>query len=344
MIKVVVIGYGDQQTASTRFRFIDRAAALAEQGVELNVYYRQDIGSRALDDALRTSSLIVNQKLLISPREGRVLTNAGIPIIFDFDDAIWTRPGKHYGWLTGRRVSRRIRYWLSKASQVTVANNFLADYAAKITPRVSVIRMTNPLSPASRPESKPSPTSKPVTIGWMGAPGNLHCLEKLGPMLREIKASNPALQFRVFCGKRPNLPIEHDWVAYDPDKEQDFAHSLDIGLLPVPDDEYSKGKSPIKALFYMSAGAVVVGNVRGASAEIITAERAVPVENENDWAAALLALVDDAGSRERLSQAGATFVNEYHNAERIVQDMASLYKQLAATADAQGGNTRSLDR
>ena len=232
MLNVVVIGYGVTDTASTRFRFVNMLPALAAHGVAMKIYYRADLQRDELLSDIKAADVIVNQKLLVSSKQGNALVASGKPLVFDFDDALWTRPGRPYGWWAQWRVSRRLRYWLRQADHVTVANNHLASFARRTNKAVWEIPMALPRADttvASRSEY-------PITLGWMGAPGNLPGLQRLSGVLERVLSAVPGARLSVFCGKRPELPFDFEWTAFDPALENSFANSLDIGLLPLPDD------------------------------------------------------------------------------------------------------------
>lgn len=75
------------------------------------------------------------------PSFGNKLFAAGVPVFFDFDDAIWTRPKEPYSWFTQLKVNRRIKYWFQRVDGIIVANRVLANFANKFTSRVYIVPM-----------------------------------------------------------------------------------------------------------------------------------------------------------------------------------------------------------
>lgn len=316
-MRVLVVAYGDGRAASTLFRFGASAKYWGELGHELEILPAADLQG----DFRRLAGdydAIVNQKALLSCREIRRWKSAGRPVFFDFDDAIWTRPRRPYSWWTQRRVDFRIRGWMTSVRGVLAANRYLADFAVRFNPSVQVVPMALDLE-MWRPRPKASDV---VWIGWAGSPGNLWHLEKLGDALQRVLQSHKAARLAVFSGRRPDFDFPFKFVQFEPGAEVDFVSGLDIGLLPLQLEAYSMGKSPIKALQYMSCGVPVVGNAGGATAELLTSENGIVVGAESEWVAALERLITDAESRERMGSAGRRRVEERHDLRKVTQELA----------------------
>lgn len=262
------------------------------------------LGNRAGDyDA------VIVQKALLPGKFLRRLRDLGRPVYFDFDDAIWTRPRRPYAWWTQRRVNYRIRRWFALAKTVFAANEYLAEYARRFNLRVEVVPMALDLE-IWRPAPKRGDT---LTIGWAGSPANLWHLEKLEAPLRSLLRSCKQVKLAVFCGQKPTFEFPFEYVPYEPGMERDFVAGLDIGLLPLEYETYSLGKSPIKALQYLSCGVPVVGNAAGATAELLNPDNSVAVRSEADWLPALERLVASPDKIRDLGAAGRKLVERNHD-------------------------------
>jgi glycosyltransferase involved in cell wall biosynthesis len=319
-MKVLVVAYGAGDAASTTYRFRACQTLWAAQGHEMEIVSarnpRGDWGRR-----LGEYDAIINQKALRPLRFGRLLFGAGRPVFFDFDDAIWTRPRKPYSWWTQWRVNRRIRFWFSRAQRIFAANEHLAAFARRHQARVTVVPMALDLE-TWRPRAERFTAG--VRIGWAGSPGNLWHLEKLRGPLQRILSLHPEVRLAVFCGRRPGFDFPFEHVPFAPGKEVEFVRELDIGLLPLENDPYTLGKSPIKALQYLSCAVPVVGNVRGATAEILNPESSLAVQTEQEWMSALRRLIAHPTDRAALGQAGRRFVERHHNLRNVSQQLLNL--------------------
>lgn len=260
--------------------------------------------------------LVFIQKKLLPLREQKALRKKAKKLVFDFDDAIWTRPHKPYSWLTSLRVKSRLHYWLKKADIVICSSSFLASYAAKFcTPHILPMALDTALW-------YPKPQENPVvTLGWAGAPHNLHHLERLEPILKQLP-----YRLHVFCGKKPALSIPYTYFPYDEKTQISFIQGLDIGLLPLSDEEFSLGKSPIKAIQYIACGVPVVGNVYGATADILKKDFSFAVTTEEEWTHSLKKLASDKLLRQSMGAKARAFALEHHSRAVVAKQLINLLK------------------
>ncbi len=316
-MKALVIISRDQDKASTRFRFVQYEKLLSDRGVTLE-YIRRDAIDASVLARIPSYDVLINQKCLMKKSLAKKVIAASRRIIFDMDDAIWTRPGRNHSWLTALRVKSRLRQWLSAADVVTVANDYLGDYARQFSNAVKVIHMALDVE-CWQPSEKEATT---VTIGWAGSPATVKNLEHIGATLCQSLLDNPVLRLAVYSGKKPELPCDYSYTPFEPGTEAAFMQQLDIGLLPLPeDDAFTRGKSPIKALQYMASGLPVIGQVRGATAEILKDSNGLKVETDLDWQDAIKTLSNDADKRTKLGKAGRDFVVKEHNMQRTVEQI-----------------------
>ncbi len=305
-MKVLVLTVGDAETASTKYRIVQHEGFLRDQGVHLEYVRRENIDMNTVALASRVDA-VLNQKCLFNVLLADRIISACKHTVFDYDDAIYTRPGKPHSWLTRLRVRQRLNIWLKRSNVVMPANQYLAEYARNRSEHVQVVPMSLDLT-KWRPVSKP--VSKTVVLGWAGAPVNIVNIERIETVLSRIVKSFPNVRVAVLSGKKPKLNIPFDYHPFSPGLEHGFVQSLDIGLLPLPDEEYSRGKSPIKAIQYLSCGVPIVGNIFGATREICNSENSISVQTERDWIDALAGLINNRSMITRLGMAGRRWVEQ----------------------------------
>jgi glycosyltransferase involved in cell wall biosynthesis len=326
-MKLLALPIGNEDTASSWYRFYQFLPRLRASGWEVEILVGAADASRVAEQAAG-ADIVLNQKNLLRGNLARALRHCAKRVVFDFDDAVFTRPGKPFSWLTQLRVNARLRYQLRTADLVTVSSRYLADYAVKYATRVEVLPMAIDLNVWTE---RPAPRSETVTIGWSGAPHNLGYLEQLEPVLARLVAEYPRVRLAVFCGRAPrwSLPVQH--VPFAKGEDHRFVAQLDIGLLPLGEDSFTRGKSPIKVLQYMACGVPVVGNVFGATSEILVESNSIAVHSPEQWHAALAALVADPQRRAALGRAGRSFVAEHHDANvaytRLSAALAGRYQR-----------------
>lgn len=322
-MKLLALPIGNEDAASSWYRFYQFLPRLRAAGWEVEILVGAADASRVTEEAAR-ADIVLNQKNLLRGNLARTLRRCAKRVIFDLDDAIFTRPGKPYSWLTQLRVNARLRYQLRTADLVTVSSRYLADYAMKYAARVEVLPMAIDLDLWTE---RATPASETVTIGWSGAPHNLGYLEQLEPVLARLVAEYPQVRLAVFCGRAPrwSLPVRH--VPFAKGEEHRFVAQLDIGLLPLSEDAFTRGKSPIKALQYMACAVPVVGNVFGATAEILDEASSIAVRSPEQWHAALAALIVDPQRRTALGRAGRLFVAAHHDARDACARLGAVLAQ-----------------
>jgi len=306
--------------SSTQYRIAQYAEFLQTRGVAIEFIKRDDLDF-SLVKRIRGFDLVFNQKCLMRCSLARQILANSHRTIFDFDDAIYTRHGRPYSLVTAFRVRRRLHLWLKHADLVTTANQVLARYARQFTSSVTVIPMAIDLD-HWKPALKNDGTT--VTIGWTGAPVNVPYLERLDPVLTVILRKYPFVKLAVSSGQKPSLNCPFEYHPFQPGAEPEFVRRLDIGLLPLPHDEFGEGKSPIKAIQYLACGVPVVGNVFGATAEILNDTNSIAVSAEQEWIDALERLINDRPRIKSLGQTGRQFVLQYHNNKLIGEQLFKL--------------------
>lgn len=324
MQRALVIISRDLNKGSTQYRFVQYEAALARQGLSLEYLHRKEITPQRLQD-LQQYDVVVNQKCLLPVGLSKKIRRYSRRLLFDIDDAVYTRPGRAYDWFTGYRVRRRLYWWLRNADMVLPANNYLANYARGFTNKVVIVPMALDVhywTPVDRQEKKS------FTIGWSGSPANLPKLQQIAAPLQQLLRLRDDCRIAVYCGQRPELPFTFDYVEFSPGTERSFVQQLDIGLLPLTEEEFSRGKSPIKVLQYLACGVPVVANCFGATAEILASDYSVTVNSHSEWVAAIDELLNDAARMEAMRKAGRICIEQQHNLDIVAKQ---LYQTLLGT-------------
>ncbi|HBQ11117.1 MAG TPA: hypothetical protein DEF51_08050, partial [Myxococcales bacterium] len=199
-----------------------------------------------------------------SPLPERLLARLQPRIVFDFDDAIWLGPG---GTPSAAR-ERTFRHVVGCARWVVAGNGYLARRAA--APEKTTVLPTVVDMDATTPPLKPRGPRAPV-VGWMGTAGNLPFLEAVMPDVLRAVADTPGARVRIVSNARSRRYESHpsvEQVGWSRDREVDLLRSFDVGLMPLPDDELTRGKCGFKMIQYMAVGAAVVASAVGANPEL----------------------------------------------------------------------------
>lgn len=239
------------------------------------------------------------------------LVRRGVPVILDFDDAIWviktSDTNRRWAWLKFANKTADI----SKiAAHVVVGNRFLAEYAGKFNANVTVVPPTVDLdvydiAAVDRPDRYAYSSDRPFVIGWTGSHTTSTYLKVVEPALR-ILAQRHNILFRVIGDptyRAEGFPYELvDWSAAT--EVQDLV-PLDAGIMPLLDYDWARGKCGMKAIQYMALGIPSVVSPVGFNTELIQHdENGLLADTVDDWVTSLERLILDHELRSRLGAAG----------------------------------------
>jgi glycosyltransferase involved in cell wall biosynthesis len=235
---------------------------------------------------------------------------ARLPLIYDFDDAIWEVAASYRNGRSG--LSSLVRApWKTgaicrMASAVTVGNAFLAEYAGRYNRDVTIVRTALDLA-----RFTPGPSRQgPFTIVWTGSHSTLPYLESLRDVFRRVGDAVPT-RVRVICDERPAdfENVVNEFVPWSADTEVRALQDVDVGVMPLPDTLSARGKCGFKALQYMAVGHPAVVSPVGMNREIVTdGENGFWATSDDEWVEALLTLARDRDLRNRMGTAGRRVV------------------------------------
>jgi glycosyltransferase involved in cell wall biosynthesis len=245
----------------------------------------------------------------------RLIAARGIPIVYDFDDAIFlpsvSEANKMIAFL---KRPGRVATILTHSRQVVVGNEFLAAYARRYNDAVTVIPTavdTTRFVPRP-PEEQPR---RELVVGWIGSPTTFPYLAALAPILRQVAAQHPFTLRVSGAGRRVDFPgVKVEEIPWSMKDEVTLFNSLDIGVYPLTDDEWSKGKCGFKAIQCMACGVPVVAAAVGVNREIITdGVDSFLASTPDEWVSKLGRLLTDAGLRARMAEAGRRRIEDRYS-------------------------------
>lgn len=256
-------------------------------------------------------------------------------VVFDFDDAIHLGVDRaaHIGGICAR------------AAWVTAGNAGLADFARRNGERVSVLP-TVVDTDAYLVRRDHERRDAPLRVGWLGSDRSIH--ETLVPHLPMLARLRDALGFElvIVSKPRPVLPASVGawrFVEWSPLVETRVAELFDIGIMPLVDEPFQRGKCGAKLLQYMAAGLPAVASPVGVNVDILGDGRGLLASGEDGWRAALVALAGDPGRRRALGEAGRSFVERELSVRRWFPVLEEILVRVA-DADDLSGRSRDLPR
>lgn len=329
VVKAMMLSRYQRSGASSRLRLIQYAGPLESQGIgsSLEPFFDESYleglysGRSTLAPILaaykrRTRQLLRagNADLLWLEKEAlpwlpwgveRSLLPRGVPLVVDYDDAVFHRYDMHRStsvqWLLGGKLDKL----MASASLVTVGNHYLADRArASGAPRVEIIPTVVDLA-AYTQRPWPSPEAVP-TIGWIGTPSTwTEYMAPMMPVLEQAAGEAGARIVAVGAGLAAAAHPVLDNLPWTEDSEVTCIHAMDIGVMPLTDTPWARGKCGYKLIQYMACGIPVIASPVGINAEIV--EHGVNgflASSDADWVEALRTLLRDPVLRVQMGEAG----------------------------------------
>lgn len=312
-MKLLVLPFGDAACASTHYRVLQYLDMLKKDGIDCEVLAPGEMPAPAV---IAESDTVLVQKKLFPAHQVRTLRKHAKRLLFDIDDATWHPHGRKHSWWTRWRTNRRLQSIVRAADVSLVANLYIAGHLNALGGKTQVLPMA--LKAEDWPRSESTQAVR-IRLGWSGAPVNLCYLEALEPVLAQVMGKHPEVELAVFCGKQPafstSLPYLH--LPWRQGGEPDAVKTFHIGLLPLPTDAFSQGKSPIKALQYMAAGIPTIATPQAGSVEIGQgADCMFFAENPQQWSERLCQLTQDNELRGKMgTNARAAFEERFSSTQ-----------------------------
>ncbi len=256
----------------------------------------------------------------------------GMPYIVDYDDPMFHRYDEHGNPVVRKLLGRKIDEVMARSRTVIAGNDYLAGHArragaghVKILP--SVIDLDHYRWNA---ESDDRPTG-PFTIGWMGSPSTAKYLELIEPALHEIGARGGYLLSLVGSGymRLDGIPTQvHQWTEAD---EASRISSFDAGIMPLSNDNWSRGKCGYKLIQYMACGRAVIASPVGVNTDIVEdGVNGFLASTHDDWVEAIDRLRSDGTLREKMGLTGRRKIESEYCVQRTAPDLVEIMRDAVA--------------
>lgn len=261
----------------------------------------------------------------------RMFSRSKAKVVFDFDDAIWlddiSEANQSLRWL--KRPSKTAAI-ISFADLVIAGNDYLARYAGQYNENVVFIPTSVDLNRFNSVNEFPKDNNT-VVIGWMGSKSTLKHFQLLIPVLELLKKKYGEKIIIKVIAERNNL-LHQSWInciGWDINKEIEQLNSFDIGLMPLPDEEWSKGKCGFKAIEYMAMKVPPVVSAVGVNINIINhGINGFIAQSNEEWFQYLSALIESAPLRKVMGENARKTVEEKYAVQVQEKILAALFRNL----------------
>jgi len=338
MPTALLLGYGLDQP-SFRHRMRSLLGPLETSGWEVRTeqfpsghYGLRTWERRAL---LRSADVVVLHQIKLSAAEARLIAALSRRRIFDVDDAIYVRKPRRLGDPVHDSIWRRRKFaatcrWVDA---VAAGNEVLAGVARPAARDVAILPTS--IDTAAYRKTSASP-HEPPTIVWIGSPENLIYLEMIRPALARLAARHPTLKLRVICSQFPHWPeITVERVPWSSQTEAASLAAAHIGIMPLTDDEWSRGKCAFKLLQYMAAALPCVASPVGANTEaVINGFNGFHAHDLEEWERGLEHLIDSPDLRATFGANGYAHVEARYAMHVYQANYLALLTRIAAQQGA----------
>lgn len=252
-----------------------------------------------------------------------------VPMIFDFDDSIWlqtvSEANKKLGFLKDASKTSKI---IQHSKLVFAGNEFLAQYARQFNNKVVIVPTT---IDTEIYQSQTDGSNGKVCIGWSGSFTTIEHFETAIPALKRIRDKfGDKVYFKVIGdGKYYCKELETQGLPWKADTEVKDLSEIEIGIMPLPDTEWAKGKCGLKGLQYMALGIPTLMSPVGVNSEIIqNGENGFLPNSEDEWVQYISMLVENESLRTKIGKAGKATVDNHYSIHAWKEKYLEYFNQL----------------
>src|SRR5229473_2122771 len=334
MPNVVLLGYGLDQP-SFRHRMASIIAPLEMAGFQVRPerFPSRRYGLRTWErrDLLRWADVVVLHQIKLSAIEASLVGALSRRRVFDVDDAIYVRKPRRLGEPVDESIWRRRKFAATcRWVDVVAAGNDVLAAVARPAAHEIVILPTSIDTSVYRATT--ASAADPPTIAWIGSPENLIYLEMIRPALARLTQRHPALRLRVICSAFPDWRDVHiERIAWSSQTEAASLAAAHIGVMPLTDDAWSRGKCAFKLLQYMAASLPCVASPVGANTEaVMDGINGFHATDVDEWERHLESLIRSPELRASFGASGRAHVESRYAMRAYQTRYFELLQRLAA--------------
>jgi len=316
---------------SRRLRIFQHLTAMRESGLAVEVmHHPKGAGEwREVLQKARGVDAVLWQKILMSQWNVLRLRMASKRLLFDLDDAVWMGMRNHVPYVSGKQA-RRFSFLVRFLDGAICGSPVLEAKVRSTKPGLRTALV--PTSVPELPLKDHRAGGNPPVIVWVGMGANVAQVEAIEGELLSARAGHPFL-LRIVSNRRPNFREFRDWefVEWSEQAEYEAIRSADLGIMPLVDDGFTRGKCAYKALQYMACGLPVVASDVGVNREWIEKTGAGLVVKPGGWPPAIGSLLSNRELRGETGHRGWQTVRERFTHDKVGRMLVDSLGELIAT-------------
>lgn len=283
-----------------------------------------------LKGAARVPGLIESHKSQITWIERNILPGFEFPVhltkkprVLDVDDAIWMS-----SFLSGSSA----KYLAQNVDVVIAGNSYIAEWYSNFCREVHIVPTAIDCHRFTPKNFSREGEDKPFIIGWTGTVGNFKYLKQIEQPLKKFFLDHEDAYLLVVADQFPkllDLKNRVKFVKWDPEIEASILHTFDVGIMPLTDDNWTRGKCSFKMLQYMASGLPVIASPVGMNVDVLQNNKCGFFANKDmDWLDALKIYYKDKDLRIHHGYVGVDIVRSLYGLEVVTKKIASIFNSL----------------
>lgn len=260
----------------------------------------------------------------------KILNMIGINYIVDYDDAIFHQYDNSNSVIIKLILSKKIAKVMKYSKLVIAGNDYLANYAShsahansvKVVPTVIDLEKYDKVKTTIKNENE-------TVIGWIGSPSTSKYLSFLEEVFIKLSEKHNIKINIIGTSVSPFKNLEVNMIPWSEEHEIEEMKKFDIGIMPLTDSLWERGKCGFKLIQYMGCALPIIGSPVGVNSEIIEQNKNGFLASEvNEWFDALNSLIEDEQLRKKFGINGRRKVEKYYSKQVIQKELLKLYKGL----------------
>lgn len=256
----------------------------------------------------------------------RLIANGRTPYVVDFDDAVFHTYDRSNSGLVRAILGDKLKPLIRNSSAIFAGNDYLANYARDAGAR-TILSVPTGVEPARYP-LRGDAKDGPVRIGWIGTPANARYLAPCVAAMNALADRHRLELVTIGADRVPDVVGPQRNLAWSEESEGELLSQIDIGVMPLTDTPWERGKCGYKLIQYMAAGKPVIASPVGVNATIVTPEVGSLAADHAGWMAALDQLAGDRALRLRMGEAARQRVERHYSVEAIAPTIVNAFRTI----------------